>query len=116
MTLDDRVRLQHMLHAAQEGVAFCADQDREGIRDNRVLTLALVKCIEIVGEAAAKISPKVRSEFPALPWTKIVAMRNHLIHAYFDVDWEIVFDTVHDDLPPLIAELKQILSAAGSNA
>jgi uncharacterized protein with HEPN domain len=73
MTPNDRVRLQHMLEAAQEGALFCADQDRDGIRDNRVLTLALVKCIEIVGEAAGKLSPEVRSAFPEISGLRLWA-------------------------------------------
>ena len=110
MTPNDRVRLQHMLEAAQEGMAFCAGKGREEIRQNRVLTLALVRCIEIVGEAASQVGPETRVEVADIPWAKVVAMRNHLIHAYFDIDWDLVFDTVVGDLPPLVAVLKRVLT------
>jgi uncharacterized protein with HEPN domain len=99
-----------MLDAAREGIAFCAGQDRTDIRQNRVLTLALAKCIEIVGEAASKVSSETRSEAGSIPWSDIVGMRNRLIHGYFDIDWDLVFDTVTNDLPPLAAMLEGILT------
>ncbi len=76
------------------------------------MTLALVKCIEITGEAASKISPEMRTAHPEVPWIDIIGMRNRLIHVYFDIDVNRVWDTLMEDLPPLIARLQQILSDA----
>jgi uncharacterized protein with HEPN domain len=73
------------------------------------LVLALVKEIEIIGEAASRLSLETRQQIPALPWTDIILMRNRLIHAYFDVDLDIVWKTFTDDLPPLIQELEKHL-------
>jgi uncharacterized protein with HEPN domain len=75
-----------------------------------MLTLSLVKSIEIVGEAASRVSSAFRETHPEIPWMVIVTMRNRLIHAYFDVDLDRAWDTIIDDLPLLINELKMILS------
>ncbi|MGH8246995.1 MAG: HepT-like ribonuclease domain-containing protein, partial [Gammaproteobacteria bacterium] len=60
-----------------------------------------MKCIEIIGEAAAKIGPEVRAQYADIPWADIVGMRNRLIHAYFDIDLGLLYETVTGDLPPL---------------
>lgn len=76
----------------------------------RMLALALVQSIEIIGEASARVSAEGRAEAPQIPWTEIIAMRNRLIHGYFDVDLDIVWQTVNDDLPPLVATVQNILT------
>lgn len=68
-----------------------------------MLTLALVKSIEIIGEATSKVTSETKAHYAQIPWPSIVAMRNRLIHAYFDVDLDRVWDTVTDDLPQRIA-------------
>ena len=75
---------------------------------NRMLVLALVKDIEIIGEAASRISQETRNNLPQVPWAGIVAMRNRLIHAYFDVDLDILWQTVSEDLPLLLEQLNSI--------
>lgn len=72
-----------------------------------MLVLALVKCIEIIGEAATKVGPGTRKAYPQVPWPLIVTMRHRLIHAYYDMDADRVWDTVTEDLPPLIAALEK---------
>lgn len=76
-----------------------------------MLTLSLVKCIEIIGEAAGRISDEVHSRHPQIPWRNITGMRHHLIHAYYDVNLDIVWQTVAEDLPPLITSLKNIFAS-----
>jgi uncharacterized protein with HEPN domain len=110
MSNPDIVRVRHMLDAAQEALSFVSDKSRVDLDVNRMLALSLVKSIEIVGEAASNVSPVFRKAHPEIPWTVIVTMRNRLIHAYFDVDLDRIWDTITDDLPPLIHELKMILS------
>jgi len=90
----DIIRVRHMLDAAQEASSFVSDQSRADLDANRMLTLSLVKSIEIVGEAASKVSAAFREAHPEIPWTVIVTMRNRLIHAYFDVDLDRVWDTI----------------------
>jgi len=111
MPASDLARLRHMLDAAREAVAFGAGRKPEDLRRDRVLTLALVRCIEIIGEAATRVSPELRSKHPQIPWADIVGMRNRLIHAYFDVDLRQVCDTLTGDLPVLITQLERIISA-----
>lgn len=97
-----------MLEAGREALAFAAGRGRADLDRNRMLVLALVKCLEIIGEAAAKVGDDTRALCPALPWADIVGMRNRLIHAYFDVDLDRVWDTLREDLPPLVGELEKI--------
>jgi uncharacterized protein with HEPN domain len=66
-----------------------------------MLLLSLVKAIEILGEAASRVSEETRSEFCSIPWRDIIAMRNRLIHGYFDINLDIVWKTVTDELPHL---------------
>ena len=99
-----------MLDAAREATAFLAGREREHLDRDRVLTLALVKEMEIVGEAASRVSDSVRHSLPDIPWAQITGMRNRLIHAYFDVDLDRVWDTVREDLPPLITALEAALA------
>jgi uncharacterized protein with HEPN domain len=113
MRKDDAVRLRHMLDAAREAVSFAEGCSREDLRRDRKLALSLVKCIEIVGEAASRVSGDARSLAPQIPWQDIVGMRNRLIHTYYDIDLDRVMDTVADDLPPLIGELEHLTSEFG---
>ncbi|MBI3813866.1 MAG: DUF86 domain-containing protein [Nitrospinae bacterium] len=110
MRKDDIIRLQHMFDAAKEAMSFVANRSRSDLDNNRMLVLSLLKDIEIIGEAANKVSTEVRDKYINVPWLDIIGMRNHLIHGYFDIDLDIVWDTVTKDLPPLIVELEKILS------
>lgn len=83
MRKDDTVRLRHMLDAAREAVAFAAGRKRADLDHDRMLVLALVKDIEIIGEAAYQISQQTREQFPNIPWEDIIGMRHRLVHAYF---------------------------------
>lgn len=75
----------------------------------RLLELATTRLVEIVGEAAAKISPENQAKYPSIPWSQIIGMRKRLIHGYDSVDLDVLWDTIEVDLPPLIAALKKIL-------
>ena len=110
MREDDRVRLRHMLDAAREALSFVAARERGDLETDRMLVLALVKSIEIIGEAGARVSEKGRDAAPDVPWLEIVAMRNRLVHAYFDVNPNVVWETVRQDLPPLVAALQEALN------
>jgi uncharacterized protein with HEPN domain len=111
MRSDDAIRIRHMLDAARDARAFSAGKSRADPDRDRQLALVLIKCIEIVGEAASRVREETRAECPAIPWQDIVAMRNRLIHAYYDVDLNFVWDTISIDLPPLIEDLERILRA-----
>jgi uncharacterized protein with HEPN domain len=98
-----------MLDAAREESSFLAGRSRADLDSDRMLSLAPVKLIEIIGEAATHVSVKGRSTLPGIPWQDIVGMRNRLIHAYNDVDLEVVWSTVKEDLPPLIEAIEATL-------
>jgi uncharacterized protein with HEPN domain len=109
MQKDDSVRMRHMLDAAEEAVFFVKNKTRKSLGKDRKLILALVKSIEIIGEAASKVTIKSQEKSPEIPWINIIGMRNRLIHAYFDINLDILWKTITEDLPPLIAKLKRIL-------
>src|SRR5437879_4309449 len=110
MQPEDLVRLRHMMDAANDAIEFAQGQTRRSLDSNRMLTLSIVKCVEIAGEAANHVSPAAQKACPEIPWSDVIAMRHRLIHGYYDVDPDIVWDTVHDDLPPLVAAIKNIRS------
>jgi uncharacterized protein with HEPN domain len=109
MQKDDAVRLRHMLDAAQEAAFFAQNKTRSSLDTDRQLVLSLVKSIEIIGEAAANVTAKCREDFPQIPWRDIISMRNRLTHVYFDINLDILWKTVVEDLPPLIAELGKVV-------
>lgn len=107
MPLDaDEVRLRHMLEAAKDAVRFASGSSRPDLDHNRMRVFAIAKAIEIVDEAAIKISDDTKATLPDVAWASIAGMRNRLIHAYYDIDLNILWDTVELDLPPLIAVLE----------
>ena len=109
MQKDDPVRLRHMLDAAREAELFAQNKTRSDLDADRKLVLALVKDIEILWEAAANVTDKCQENTPQIPWSNITGMRNRLVHAYFDINLDILWKTVIEDLPSLVDELEQIV-------
>jgi uncharacterized protein with HEPN domain len=107
------VRLRHMRDHAREAVAMATGKTRNDLDTDRKLNLALVRLLEIVGEAANRTPADERAQYGEIPWGQIVGLRNRLIHGYDSVDFEILWQIVNHDLPPLIAALDQILSSEG---
>jgi uncharacterized protein with HEPN domain len=110
MREDDRVRFYHLLDVAREALSFAKDRERRDLDTDRMLVLALVKSIGIIGEAGARVSKEGRDATPDIPWPEIVAMRNRLVHAYFDVNLDVVWETVRKDLPTLVGALQGALN------
>lgn len=108
MFKDDLTRIKHMLDSANEALSFINNKSREDLDQNKMLVLSLVKCIEIIGEAASKISEELKSKHQQIPWKDIIGMRNRLTHVYFDIDYNIVWETIKNELPSLREELKKI--------
>ena len=108
---DLQVRLRHMLAYATEAVALMRDRRRADLDTDRALGLAVLRCLEIVGEAASRIPVAIRRRYPNIPWPQIIGMRNRLIHGYDIVDYDIIWNTVTKELPPLVVELEKILSS-----
>jgi uncharacterized protein with HEPN domain len=107
---DTDVRLRHMLDAAREAVQMAQGRNRVALDTDRPLNLSLVRLLEIVGEAASRVPADDRATYSSIPWIQIVSLRNRLIHGYDNVDFDILWQIVTQDLPPLIAELEKILS------
>ncbi|MHB9132056.1 MAG: HepT-like ribonuclease domain-containing protein [Armatimonadota bacterium] len=107
---EDVIRLRHMLDAAEMALNFTRARSRHDLDGDPMLSFAVVRAIEIIGEAAGKIAAPTQAAIQELPWPAIIAMRNRIIHAYFDIDHDRVWDTVTSDLPPLITILRDILS------
>jgi uncharacterized protein with HEPN domain len=111
MRPDDEVRLRHMLDAARTAARFARQRTRADLDQDELARHGLVRLVEIVGEAASRVTAETQEAIPTLPWSAIVGMRNRLIHGYYDVDLEVVWATLTDDLPPLIAELEAVLQS-----
>jgi len=109
---DDSVRLRHMLDAARKSVALLDGKSRAQVAADEIGQLALARLLEIVGEAAGKVSSEYRAAHPELPWTEMSGLRNRLAHAYFDVDLDVLLDVVARDLPPLVSRIEGLLGAA----
>jgi len=109
MRTEDKIRLRHMLDAAREALLFAQGRTRQDLDHNRMLVLSLVKAIEIIGEAACQISDLARCEIPSIPWADIVGMRHRLVHAYFDINLDVLWETLISDLPPLIETLESFM-------
>ena len=110
MLKSDAIRLKHTIDAANEALSFIAGKSKTDLIADRKLALAVIKSIEIAGEAAGKITRELRANSPEIPWQDIVAMGNRLTHGYFDINLDIVWKTVTEELPPLITELEKLLS------
>lgn len=112
MSPDDRWRIRPMIEAAEQALQFLRGRQRADLDTDAMLCFAVTRAVEIVGEAAAQVSDTGRNELPDVPWPQIVGMRNRLVHAYFDINRTILWDTVQLALPPLIAQLKSAIDDA----
>lgn len=109
MRRNDEVRLRHMLDAAHTAMRLARERPRSDLDEDEGLAHSLVRVVQIIGEAANHVDESVRESNPAIPWEQIISMRNRLVHAYHDVNLDIVWKTVQEDLPPLVERLEQIL-------
>lgn len=107
----DRTRLRHMLDAARKAARLAAGRSREDLEsEDDPLADALIRLVSLIGEAANQVSPAAQAELTDLPWSDVIGMRNRLIHAYFDVNLDILWATVQHSLPALIASLSPVLA------
>lgn len=115
MQAEDRIRLQHMIEAAQAAQRFMAGRQRADLDLDQLLLFAVVRAIEIVGEAATRVSEETRAATPDVPWPAIIGMRNRVVHAYFNIDREIVWKTLMLELPQLLPALQAALDAESTH-
>lgn len=98
-----------MLDHAVEARELMRGHSRDDLDSDRVRMLALVRLLEVVGEAASRVSPGFRDAHPAIPWLQIIGLRNRLIHGYDSVDLDVLWQIIVADLPPLITDLQSLL-------
>ena len=108
MEIKDSARVQHILEAANDIQNFIEGHDVSSLETNKMLSFALARAIEIIGEASSKVSIETRSLYPSLPWGKAIGMRNLLIHAYLTVNKDILWKTVTVEVPEFVAEIKRL--------
>ncbi len=106
---DDIVRIKHMIEAANEAKDILGGMTKENLPNNKTIANAVVRSLEVLGEAASKVSGEFQKEHTSIPWKKIIVMRNRLIHAYFDINYNIVFATITEDIPIILPQLQKII-------
>ena len=100
--------LRDMLENAQRAIQFTNGMDYKSFAKDDKTVYAVIRAVEIIGEAAANIPGEVRSKYPNVPWREVRGMRNKLVHHYFGINVEVVWQTIHEDLPMLIEVLQSI--------
>ncbi len=108
----DAIALRHMYDAAERLLRHARGRTRTDLDEDDLFGLASVRLLEVIGEAANRVDPAVRSRYPSIRWSDIRGMRNRLIHAYDEVDYDIVWVVIADELDGLARELGQILGIA----
>ena len=109
MEKDPKVFLQHILQSIDLVEDYIKDKNKEDILKSEMLQDALVRRLEIIGEAGRNIPDSLCAQYPQIPWQDISDMRNKLIHEYFIVDMEIVWQVIERDLPLLKKQIKEVL-------
>jgi uncharacterized protein with HEPN domain len=106
---DPTVYMRHMLDHAREAASLSESRTRADLDQDRLYGLAMARLIEVIGEASSRVPAETRSQYPQVPWADARRMRNRLIHDYDTVNYDIIWDTITNDLPPLIAALEAAL-------
>ena len=95
-----------MIEAAESAINFVTGRQRADLNSDQMLLFALVRAIEVVGEAASRVTEITRRSAADIPWSSVVSLRNRVIHAYFDVDNDVVWKTATEELPALLPKLR----------
>jgi len=107
----DLTRFNHMLDSTRNILSFAKGRKKADLDKDRQFLSAVLREFEIVGEAAGKISEKTKKRFPTIPWKEVIGMRNRLIHAYFDIDHDMIWNTIRNNLPTFLLHLEQIIQS-----
>ena len=108
MNVNDTERIQHILDTAYKVLSFVKDRDKNRLYTDDMFSMSVLYGLLIIGEAASGISNEFKEKYPSVLWRKIISMRNRLIHGYFNIDLDIVWDTVEHDIPMLIEQLNKL--------
>lgn len=112
MSISDALRIEHMRDSAREIVAIAASKRREDLDTDRLLTLALTKLVEIIGEAAYQTSSSARAQYPEFPWQDVTDMRHKLVHHYYALNRRILWLTISKDVPAILPLLEKMAADA----
>lgn len=112
MKPDDRIRLIHMAESLGHAIRFVEGRDRADLDGDQMLTFALLYALQTVGEAANNVSQEARNQLPQIPWAAIIGMRHRLMHAYADIDHDILWTTATDAAPKLLEQINRALGSA----
>lgn len=110
MPRPDQLYLDDILEAAGHIRDFLQGIDQNAFLASEILRSAVLQKLLVIGEAAARTSPDLKSGSPNIPWRKIVGLRNHAIHAYFSVDWHTVWESATRDVPRLAQQVHDLLA------
>jgi len=114
MQKDDTAYLRHILDAISKIEEYVAGVDYESFTENTLVQDAVMRQLEIIGEAARRVSYALKDKYIHIPWKSMAGMRDKLIHGYFGVDIDAVWDTLVQDIPALKAEVAEIVRGIGS--
>jgi uncharacterized protein with HEPN domain len=109
MQKHDLIRMRHMLDAARKAMTFVEGKIRTDLDQNSMLVFALIRAVEVIGEAASKISRNSQERLSEIPWARIIGMRHRLIHGYDDINLDILWETTTVALPPPVQALERII-------
>lgn len=96
-----------MREAAQKAIEHCQGRSRADLESDELLRLALTKLVEILGEAAKHVGEDARDRYPRVPWAEAARMRDRLVHHYFDINLDVLWSTVTEELPALLRGLEE---------
>lgn len=104
----DKNRIRHMIQAIEQVIEYAQERTLSDIENDTPVQHLFLRNLEILGEAASRISQELRETHPEIPWRDMIDMRNRLIHAYFDIDMNIVWKTIQDALPEILTRLRDL--------
>jgi uncharacterized protein with HEPN domain len=110
----DSVFVAQMVEAAEAALEFSDGYTAESFVTDRLVGYAVVRAIQLLGQAARSVSSELQAAHPEIPWREMIGMRNVVVHDYADVDLSLVWKTVREDLPGLIERLNAILKEGTS--
>ncbi|MCY4575356.1 MAG: DUF86 domain-containing protein [Chloroflexi bacterium] len=112
-TRDWRLYVRDMIRFAERALSYVADMDQSGFLSDALTYDAVLRNIELIGEAATHIPNDVRDSQPEIEWRSIVGARNQVAHGYLGIDDDVVWDIIKNDLPTLTGQLRELLDSAG---
>ena len=107
---DTKIYLQDILDAMEAIENFVVDFDLEGFKINDMLSSAVIRKFEVIGEAAKNVPKDITKKYPDVPWKKMAGMRDRLIHFYFGIKYDLVWHTIKAEIPRIKPLIKRILT------